>query len=43
MSDKHSYRGANLEEAEIEVQCQQLIRGVRGVEKAGSEGPHRPP
>ena len=36
-------RGANLEEAEIVVRCQRLIRGVRDVEKAGCEGPHSPP
>ena len=36
-------RGANLEEAEIVVRCLCLIRGVRGVEKVGCVGPHRPP
>ena len=32
---KGIYRGANLEEAEIVVGCQQLIRGIRGMEKVG--------
>ena len=36
-------RGTNLEEAEIVVRCRWLIYSVRGVVKAGSEGPHRPP
>ena len=39
----YNTRGANLEEAEIVVRCRRPIRGVRGVVKAGFEGPHRPP